>query len=160
MKPINDTTVTLRAVKAHPDDADRITLRASDLQELVTGGRGADPYEALRESIQGATAACTILAGDAVAAIAGYRVAENEVYVWAASSDLVEPHIHEFLALADKAVKELRLQHPGKLLGNYIDRANMPARRFIKTLGFLWTTPPGFDPFDFFYYPMGSDHVS
>ncbi len=153
MKPINEITTTLRAVKAHPDDASRITLRKSDLEEAAAWVPGLPPHVALRESIEQATEAFTGLAGGKVVGIWGYRVAEHEICLWLMCSDLIEQHSREFLLQSRQALDKLLKAHPGKLVCNYVAKNNLQAHRLLSYLGLRMIQSPGADQFNFFYHP-------
>lgn len=145
--------MTLEYFEASPLDAFDITLRDSDYQEALAWAPGVAPVAALAASIENATEAFTGCCGHAVVGIWGYRVTEREVHPWLMCSDLINQHSRDFLKGSRKAIRALVAQHPDKLICNYVYRDNLPAKRLLTYLGFVWVTAPGSGKFDFFYYP-------
>ena len=134
-------------------DAAAITLRASDLKEATEWCPGVEPYAALAASIEHSTVALKGLHGDAMVFIAGYTITADTVHPWLMCSDLVSVHGRVVLRHLQATTSRLVAQHPDKLIGNYVYRDNLQARRLLSFIGFRFVPSPGNGKFDFFYYP-------
>ena len=131
-----------------------IVLRKSDEQEAAEWVPGLGPHMALSESIGHSTEAYSALVGDSVVAIYGFTVQDHEVHPWLMCSDQIGEHGRQFLRMARDHIQSLAKQYPGKLVGNYVFKENLQAKRLLSFLGFRWIHSPGLTKFDFFYHPQ------
>lgn len=143
-------------VRAKPSHAYRMKMREEDLHEVRLWAPGHDPYDALAMSMRLSGEAFAALEGAEVVAVGGYSLDAHMIHPWLICSDLIKAHRKQLMRHSRAFLAGLRRDFPGRLICNYVNRDNAPARAFIQSLGFVIIPTPGKADFDFFFLP----HVS
>lgn len=150
-------THSLTIVPAQLSHAFGLRIRASDIREMQLAAAGYHPNAVLAASLMGTLSssgkAFTAFDGAEVVAIGGYSVQEHAVTPWLIASDSLQVHSKQLLRHSRAFLADLQRDFPGRVVCNYVNQDNAPARAFLQSLGARIVPTPGRADFDFFFFP-------
>ncbi len=151
---------SLTIVPAQLSHAFGLRVRASDIREIKLQHPGFHPNVVLAAGVMGtwetSGEAFTALDAGEVVAIGGYSMEGHRVSPWLIASDELQHHRKQLLRHSRAFLDNLLRDHPGRVVGNYVNRDNEPAVAFLQSLGAVIVPTPGRADFDYFFFPHRS----